>query len=381
MKNIKENLRRNISNILGWRTNRKILVFESDDWGSVRIRDKEAFTALKNKGLNVDKKHYDSVESIESNEDLEMLFDLLISLKDKNGNHPIFTPMCIMGNPDFEKIKESDYRKYFFQPLHESLLEFPNSDRVLKLWESGFKQNIFVPEIHGREHINVRRYMKILQSHEGKEGLRFALDYHSLGPSAFNGILYPNYLGALHPEAKEEITEMHQYIIHMGKLFNDYLGYQPRVFIAPNAEEPKELEFTLNQIGVKYLTRSKKRIYPLGNGAFVKEWNFLGEKNEYEQVIINRNAFFEPVCFGEQENINDWVDSCLNEIEIAFRWKKPAVISSHRVNYVGSIRPENREKGLKELKRLIVQVLKKWPDVEFMSSYELGETIRKDKNL
>lgn len=379
MRKKKELIFRNLTNNPGWRTHRKILVIESDDWGSVRIRDKQAYDALKQKGLSVDSIHYDSVESIESNEDLELLFDLLTSFQDKNGKHPIFTPMCIMGNPDFEKIKASGYQQYFFQPLDETLKEFPKSSRVLELWKRGFEQNIFVPEIHGREHINVRRYMHILQNHEGKEGLRSALDYHSVGPSAYNGTKYPNYLGALHPEAKDEIPELHQYVIEAGKLFKEYMGYPPRVFIAPNAEEPKELESSLSQIGVKYLTRSKKRIYPLGDNQFAKEWNFIGQKTDFDQIIINRNAFFEPVCFGEQEHITDWVASCLKEIEIAFRWRKPAVISSHRVNYVGSIRTENREKGLKELKRLLTQVLKKWPELEFMSSFELGETIKKDK--
>ena len=50
--------RKNISNIPGWRTNRKILVIESDDWGSVRIKDKTAYEALKKKGLKVDSIHY-----------------------------------------------------------------------------------------------------------------------------------------------------------------------------------------------------------------------------------------------------------------------------------------------------------------------------------
>ena len=377
MFDLKNKLRKNISNIPGWRTDRKIVVFESDDWGAVRIRDRHAFDALKQKGLNVDRIHYNSVESLESNEDLELLFEVLTSLQDINGNQPVFTPMCIMGNPDFEKIKASDYQAYFFQPLHETLKEFPKSDRVLELWKKGFEQNIFVPEIHGREHINVRQYMNILQDHPGKEGLRFALDYHSVGPSAYKDFKYPNYLGALHPEAKDEIQELHQYISEAGSLFHEYMGYRPRVFIAPNAEEPKELESSLKQIGVQYLTRSKKRVYPLGDGQFVKEWNFIGQKNEVGQVILNRNAFFEPVCFGEQEHITDWVDSCLKDIDIAFRWKKPAVVSSHRVNYVGSIRPENREKGLRSLRRLLTLILKKWPDVEFMSSFELGSLINK----
>lgn len=374
----KETLRKNVSNIPGWRTNRKIVVIESDDWGAVRIKDKAAFDALRNKGLNVDQVHYDSFETLESNQDLELLFELLQDFKDKNGNHPVFTPMCIMGNPDFEKIKSSDYQEYFFQPLHETLEEFPKSDRVLELWRQGFNRNIFVPEIHGREHVNVRRYMQLLQSHEGREGMRYALEHHSVGPSAYNEIKYPNYLGALHPQTKDEIQELHQYVLDAGNLFKTYLGYKPRVFIAPNAEEPKELEATLSKIGVKYLTRSKKRVYPLGNNEFAKEWNFIGRKTNHGQMVINRNAFFEPVCFGEHEHISDWVDSCLTEIEIAFRWKKPAVISSHRVNYVGGISAANRSRGLSELKRLLSQVLKKWPDVEFMSSYDLGEIISND---
>jgi hypothetical protein len=376
MRSIRQLLIRNLSNVPGWRTNRKIIVIESDDWGSVHIKDKSAYYALKEKGLSVDRIHYDSYESLESNEDLEILFDLLMTFKDKNGRHPIITPMCIMGNPDFQAIKKSGYQEYFFQPLHETIEEYPQSNRILDLWNIGFNNKIFVPEIHGREHLNVRRYMQILQSHEGKEGLRFALEHHSFGPSAYKSFEYPNYLGALFPERKDEISELHSYLLEAGELFKNYMGYAPRAFIAPNAEDPKELESSLQKIGVRYLTRSKKRIYPIGDGQFVKEWNFIGKQNEHNQLIINRNAFFEPVSFGDQNKISDWVESCLKDIEIAFRWNKPALISSHRVNYVGSISHKNRERGINELKRLLSGVLKKWPDVEFMSSFELGETIR-----
>ncbi len=368
---------RNLSNFLGQRINSKILVFESDDWGSVRIKDKEAFLLLKQKGLNVSDKHYDSVESLESKRDLEELFELLLNFKDLNGNSAVFTPMCIMGNPDFEAIKSSGYDRYFFQPLHKTIKEYPNSERIIELWKQGFANQVFIPELHGREHVNVRRYLKILKKHEGKEGLRYALDYKSIGPSAFKSYKYPNYLGALHPDTKDEIPELHNQLIEAGNLFKEYMGYSPKVFIAPNAEEPKELEKTLHKIGVKYITRSKRRTYPLGDGKFKNEWNFIGKQNEFGQIILNRNAFFEPVAWGENHETLDWVDSCLKEIEIAFRWNKPAVVSSHRVNYVGSINPKNREKGLKELRRLIATVLKKWPDVEFMSSSQLGDIIAK----
>ena len=69
----------------------------------------------------------------------------------------------------------------------------------------------------------------------------------------------------------------------------------------------------------------------------------------------------------------------MEEIRVAFKWGKPAVISSHRVNYVGSIDPSNRDNGLDKLKKLLNKVLKKWPDVEFMTSAELGDLIRSEK--
>jgi hypothetical protein len=208
MTTIKDSIRRNLSNLPGWRTKRRILVIESDDWGSVRIKNKAAYEALKVKGLNVDAKRYDQVDTLENNKDLELLFEVLSSVKDRNNRPAKFTPMCLVGNPDFEKIKADDYQHYFFQPLSDTLKEFPNSNRIIELWREGVQHNVFTPQLHGREHVNVRRYLDILQNHQAKKGLRFALDYHSVGPAAYKNIKYPNYLGALHPIAKDEIKEL-----------------------------------------------------------------------------------------------------------------------------------------------------------------------------
>ena len=80
-------------------------------------------------------------------------------------------------------------------------------------------------------------------------------------------------------------------------------------------------------------------------------------------------------CSFKNSKSKDWVDSCLNEIKIAFIWKKPAIISSHRVNYVGWLNEKNRTKGLRELDELLFQIIKYWPTAEFMTSSELGNLI------
>ena len=78
---IKQGLVGHIKNIPGWRTNRKILVFESDDWGSIRTKSAESLDALKRKGFEVDKCHYMQNDSLASEDDLQELFNLLLSLQ------------------------------------------------------------------------------------------------------------------------------------------------------------------------------------------------------------------------------------------------------------------------------------------------------------
>ena len=86
------------------------------------------------------------------------------------------------------------------------------------------------------------------------------------------------------------------------------------------------------------------------------------------QKYTVRNAFFEPSL--RSKNFDN-VKNCLLQIENAFFWKKPAIISSHRVNYIGRINKKNRQSNLIMLKELLSQIIRKWPEVEFLSSDEL----------
>ena len=95
------NLRKNLSNIFGWRTSRKIVVIESDDWGSIRTRSKKDYNVMLSKSMEIDHSNFTTYDCLESNEDLENLFELLHKHKDSTGRSAVFTPMCIMANPHF----------------------------------------------------------------------------------------------------------------------------------------------------------------------------------------------------------------------------------------------------------------------------------------
>ena len=55
LNHFKKELLQTITNVLAYKTNPKIVVFESDDWGSIRMPSKLAYSNLLKKGIGVDK--------------------------------------------------------------------------------------------------------------------------------------------------------------------------------------------------------------------------------------------------------------------------------------------------------------------------------------
>ncbi len=118
---------------------------------------------------------------------------------------------------------------------------------------------------------------------------------------------------------------------------------------------------------------SLSMILPILNIMLKQIDKFWGNRGTNGLRYYRRNCKFEP---SKNHNI-DWVSQCLAEIDIAFRCGKPAVIDSHRVNYIGSISQENRDYSLRELGKLLKEVVKRWPDVEFMNSKQLYQIMSK----
>jgi len=151
-------------------------------------------------------------------------------------------------------------------------------------------------------------------------------------------------------------------------LFERLLGYKAKYFVPPNGRINNTLNPTCYKNGIRFRSTSIIQHEPIGNGNSKRVLHWLGQKESNGIRYLIRNCVFEPSKRGR-----DWVDSCLNEINIAFRCCKPAIITTHRVNFIGVHDLSNRDNGLRELARLLKAILKIWPDVEFMSADQLGD--------
>jgi hypothetical protein len=369
-----QKLRFLFSNLFGWRTKRKFVIFESDDWGSIRMPSLSVYHELKKLGVPVDigdGNRYNQLDTIESSQDMEMLFASLASFKDINGNYPVFTAMSLSANPDFERIRSSGFNEYFFEPITTTFEKYQRAS-ALNLWKQGENDKIFVPEFHGREHLNVRVWIKALRARHAPTLEGFYRGFWGFNP---NLPLVGTYQAAFDLESKQSL-EYHKSIIDSGiELFHKLHGRKPVYFVPPNGPINVEIEQYAASKGFKYICSGKLHQEPLGEGKFKKHFRYIGLRNTQGALFLTRNCFFEPSYRGSGFSVDD----CLNSINNAFMFSKPAIISTHRVNYIGGLSRSNAEYGNKLLKELISRILHKWPDVEFLTSVQLGEIIQKDK--
>lgn len=367
---LKEAFIHNLYNIPGWRTNRHIVVVESDDWGSIRMPSKEVFNKLLKAGIRVDRCHYCTNDSIASNEDLQLLFDVLHSVKDKHGHPAVITANAVVANPDFKKIKESNFQQYYNKIITEGLSDIQGCYHTLNLWKQGHKGGYFKIQSHGREHLNVSRWMHYLQGDYPETKKAFEMGVYGIS-TTITSEKRKSFLPAFDFENEEE-ENLANIIVSDGlKIFEDIFGFKSKSFIAPNYTWSQSLERTITAKGVNYIQGQYIARYKCINRDDKKRLRKQGIMNKNGIIDLCRNALFEP----SESPDKDWVNSCIAEIALAFRWHHPAIICSHRVNFVGSINIKNRDNGLRQLSSLLIQILKKWPDVEFMSSDQLGDLI------
>lgn len=366
---LKHTLRQHLKNSIGKSVDKKYVVIESDDWGSIRMPSVKAYDKLKSDGLNLGKgegARYNLSDTLASAEDLEMLFNVLKKHKDHLGNSAVFTAVAVVANPDFEKIADSEFSEYHYEPFTETLKRYER-ESAISLWKQGVQEHIFYPEFHAREHLNVNVWLRMLQKKDPQTLLAFEQKLWGFRAKIPYGI---NYQAAFDLETQSDLAFQKESIISGLELFETLHGYKAQFFVPPNGPFNNSLEEVAAKGGVKYMGASKVQLEPQGNGLVKKKYHWLGQKNTFGQIYLTRNAFFEPNAPGQ-----DWVASCLDDIHHAFLWKKPAVISSHRTNYIGSLDVANRKLGLEKLDLLLTEITKRWPDVEFITSTELGNKL------
>lgn len=370
---MKQKLSRLLSPFRGFHTSRKIVVIESDDWGAVRTSSKKAFDDLVTKGYPLEKSPFSKYDALETNQDIEFLIEALNSIKNAKGQCPKMTLNYIVANPDFSEIKKNGYNKYFYETSAQTASRYSNSDNLEELYKQGLQSKVFQVQLHGREHVNYNRWLRGLR--EGLPYLHDAFEHEMFSLRWEEPPLYANeYMDAFNVDNQSELEERKKAVNEAARMFESRFSFRSKSFIACCYIWHREMHQELFKNGVEYIQGLPIQHEPkLANGNdYTHLPRYMGEKNRIGQVFLTRNAFFEPSV--KESGV---VSSALRRVDLAFRLRKPAIISSHRLNFIGRIFPENRDRNIELLRELLIGIVKRWPNVEFLSSDELGDLITK----
>ena len=350
-----------------FRTDRHIVVFESDDWGSIRMPQKKRWNELLRLGYAVDKRPYERFDTLESSEDLEALFNVLSKYKDINGNHPVITTNMLMANPDFEKIEKSGFQEYYYEPVANTYTRYFGDDKVLKLLRQGYEEGLIMPQSHGREHFNVAQWMRGLQA--GDKDLHTAFQYGLCGIAPKNHPEKGNQMmKAFDTETEEEQRRIDSIVTEGLQMFERLWAFKSKTFVAPCYLWAENTEQVMAAEGVDLIQTSRvnKPAYKSPQRYF-----YTGQKNKFGQLFSIRNCKFEPATNEGGASVDD----LMAQINKTFSQRKIAVFSTHRINFVGGINESNRTHTLDILDSFLTRLLHEYPDVLFLSSNQLMEVL------
>ncbi|WP_448664955.1 hypothetical protein ACG3SL_09855 [Sphingomonas sp. CJ20] len=352
---------RGIKNLFARSAGERVVVLESDDWGSQRVPSLSALRRLIAAEVLTGENPYDR-DTLETAADLEALLDVLDGARGSDGRRAAFNCYVNPANPDFDAIRDAEYSAYSWEPLGATLDRRGDRGAVFAAWRTGMAEGMLIPEYHGREHLNVTLWMKHLR--RASPMVRAGFDHRfysapepSLPPAA------KGFRAAYFFSDHSEIPLLED-ILHSGAVsFREQFGRSAGIFCPTNNIFHPKLYGAVRRAGCRGIIRHVRNVEPDGRGGVRRVWGAPG-LSTHALGSFGRNTIFEPALgYG--------VDHALAGIRSAFAWGTPAIVSTHRLNYVGGIDPAVRDKGLFGLRALLGAILARWPDVRFATSASL----------
>lgn len=344
----------------GFTFNRPIVIFQSDDWGRVGLRDAEGFDLLQQAGLSVGQRAYDWY-SLETADDVEALAATLRKHRDSSGRPPTLEMNFIVGNLDFGKMEGEDWRKIHILSLADGLPAGWNRPALYDSYRSGVADGVFHPALHGTTHFCVREVDSNLTA--GGERAELLRTLWKAGTPYIHWrmpwIGY-EYWGPENPPMERFLPEQvqEQLVGQSVGAFAKMFGVLPGSACAPGyrANEDTNAAWALHGIKVAQ------------NGPGLLIYPYL-DRNELLQTV--RTVEFEPAT-----NENFSLEDCIRSAEDCFSKGLPAIISLHSINFHSSVR-DFRTPTLKYLDELLTALESRHNDLLYLHDADLYDLVQR----
>lgn len=354
----------------GYQTERRIIVFESDDWGAVRVPGEDALNEFKTVFPDRKLDHYQSFDGLEKIRDIETLSGVLHRFAGSfSYGNPVFTLNFATANPCFDECVPGDaaHAHYEFEPIDVTYRAYGEGDAVLDYVRQGREKTLLHPQLHGREHLNATMWL-------AASGVDPAVDYaRNLRMVGMDTAFYCN-IDALN--SNNRLIDGEGYLRDASALFTSLFGFASKSFIPPCYVADRASENILADIGVETIQSSTMRNIPKRDGSYSKRISAFGRFGSRGLCRLVRNVQFEPArSFFNGEGIDACVTGALDGVKTAFDRRQPAVVCTHRVNYSSRVEGAHCDYSFAALDEFLRRLSILYPDSEFMTSDQLGSLI------
>ena len=342
----------------GLHFDRPIVLFQSDDWGRVGLRDREGLEQLQSAGLNLGEQAYDFY-TLETADDLKRITSVLTKHRDSMGAHPCLGMNFILFNLDLARMWAGGFRQIKLMPLSAGLPEGWSRPGLFENYREGIAQGVFRPALHGSTHF----CRSAVERHLGEESDAASL-LRTLWQAGTPYIYWRMpWIGYEYWDPAKSENERFLPCGLQSKLIGAAVGEFARMFsalpfsaCAPGYRANADTHHAWAQHGI--------RVAQNGPGALVPP-----HTDRYGILQLTRTVEFEP-------GINDTfsVETALQQAEACFQRGLPAIVSMHSINFHSSVR-DFRVRTLDALDEFLTALESKHDDLLYLHDEAIHELV------
>jgi hypothetical protein len=328
----------------------KVVCFESDDWGCCAWAPDE-YALQRVSALREVRAYWQSRRlwpwidgSLETPDDVRCLCDFLERFTGGDGRPAVFTPCYIVGNPDFERIAADNLGAYYDITIDQGVPSRWERGDFVGAAREGYERRVWRPEYHARLHHT--------QPHLWLQAVR---DGNPEAGALFEEQMFQCSERVGEYEEMDEATQR-EWVGGGIEAFERAFGCRP--YCGINGDATEVTEGIWQEMGIK---------------ARLNRWQHrMGQRSPHgDAVYLRRNARLEPLGLDD-EYAQSGFTRCWWEVRRAWEACEPAVISTHRKNYVSFVAEQQRQ-GYMQLEQLLVAIAESAPDTAYLTSTEIAQ--------
>lgn len=349
------------------------VAFESDDWGLAGFVPTDAVLA----GLDRDALtggRFPQVywrSTLEDSATVRRLADLMGSCQDRDGLPAVFQANYIMSALELVAEPQAGGREVTGSWRRYDLPALPLAYDRPGLWSAvraAVREGVWEPAFHGSFHYDPQRRQDAVT--RDPLARRAALQ----GVLVFPGSHRAWELGPWRP-----ISVLAEELDRSLDIFLRLYGHPPRSVIAPDYVWDDRCEALWESRGLRVIQAKREQRHPERRGAGLGDRLAKVVDRAFSRLFHPDRIYLERNCRLEAVQAKDWrqvAETCYQDIHRAWARGEPAVIETHRVNFV-HLDPEVAEKGFRALQHLLELLTQAAdPALTFLTDDELAQLNR-----